>query len=347
VSGVGIIIELRVKLECEERFVVATRLYGLRTRTETSTQRFEILKRRDAACDFVISVLFRNDAALEAHVAAPHTRDWIGTVKEFVEGEVSVRRVQPLVNELLPPLPRPPYRPALETATRLPSRRAEASGWPTAAVSRPSSPPGHCQALPLLLPRIEVSLHRLEIASAHEGPLRGQADPCFLVGVYKLDGDRAEMLGRAIYRFTLAAAPPCELVRSDRLLDLPVFAEGFPVRVGVIVLAFEENGGSDIRAAYQDLGDPEQLSVWPTRQAEPDPVRLGPYSARTAVNRPERVNLLRDGEALGKSHDDAWVGAAIAAVEFAKQGDERLVRYHTVSDDGRNDWHSEFGLHFG
>ena len=53
-------------------------------------------------------------------------------------------------------------------------------------------------------------------------------------------------------------------------------------------------------------------------------------------------------EAQGKPvQDDSWVGAASGLVEFSGQGEERLLRCHTRSRDGENDWLWELSFRFG
>ena len=44
--------------------------------------------------------------------------------------------------------------------------------------------------------------------------------------------------------------------------------------------------------------------------------------------------------------DDTWVGAASGVIEFGTRAEERLLRYHTRSSDGRNDWLTELSFRF-
>jgi hypothetical protein len=153
-------------------------------------------------------------------------------------------------------------------------------------------------------------------------------------------------LGRAIYRFKLRKEAPCALILQDRLLDVPLPLEGFPVRVCLLICALEENGGTDIQAVYRDFGRPEQFMVWTASESEPEPKPLhefghGPHAS-------ERVHVLCDGEQLsGSLGDDTWVGAACAVVEFKASGEHRIVNFHTASADRRNDWLSSVSLRLG
>jgi hypothetical protein len=199
----------------------------------------------------------------------------------------------------------------------------------------------------LRLPRLEIVLERMELAAACDGFLRGAPEPCLVVACYQLAAEHTETLGRAIYRFQLEQAAPCQLSPRDRLLDLPVLVESYPLRVCVLVCALEENGGTDIQAVYRELGNPEKFLLWRTRELEPEPRKLNDVGPGTALNRAEAVHLLCEGEQLAASlTDDTWVGAACAVVEFKAPGGERTLNFHTVSSDRSNDWLSGLSLRF-
>lgn len=344
--SVGVTIELQVQSEFEDRFLLVTRLYGQHTRAEASKPRVDISKREDAPCTYVIHEMYRTEGGLRAHLQAEHARQWLETVSEFVAEPPVLRRVSPIAYNVPPPLPRAPRPPVLETSTRWPSTQAEASRWRlvTGETARPDAT--HVAATPLHLPRLQIAVERLEIASAREGFLRGAPDPCLVLACYRFEGEEVEPLGRAIYRFAVERAP-CELVRQERLLDLPVLLENYPMRLGVLLLAFEENHGSDIQEAYRDLAEPESFFVWNATQAEPNPVPLAQHARQIRANHADRVQLLRDGETLLDSvRDDTWVGAASGAVEFATRTDERILRCHTRSLDEHNDWLAELSFRF-
>jgi len=344
--SVGVTVELEVQSAFEDRFLLATRLYGQHTRNEPGKPRLDISKREDAPCTYVIHETYRNEGGLRAHLQAEHTRQWLDTVSEFVAERPVLRRVSPIAYNVPPPLPRPSRQAVLETSTCWPSTQAEASRWRLFPGESAPAEAAHIAATPLHLPRLQIAVERLEIASARDGFLRGAPDPCFVLACYRFDGEEVEPLGRAIYRFDVGRAP-CELVRRERLLDLPVLLESYPMRLGVLLLAFEENHGSDIQEAYRDLAEPESFFVWNASQAEPNPLPLAQHAGQIRPNHCDRVQLLRDGETLLDSvRDDTWVGAASGAVVFAARTEERILRCHARSLDEQNDWLAELSFRF-
>jgi len=194
----------------------------------------------------------------------------------------------------------------------------------------------------VLLPRLRVVAQTIEVASAvEESWLDGEADPCLLVGAYILHGEQLRHAGRALYRFRPERKPPCELVRDDRILDVPVFYAQAPLEVLLLLLAVEENNGSDVRALYQDLAEPEALNLWRHDAREPRPLGLlEMLRARDfTTNVAERVKVLHQGSALSdRLSSDGWVGAAAARLELAGFGQSVGARFHTASEDRRNDW---------
>lgn len=345
--SVGLLIELRIKHEYLQRFLHATRLYGQRTRNEPGRPRVEILKCEAPLGGFVVREIFDSVAALDAHAAAAHTREWLTAVSPFLDGELRSQRVALVLSEP-PPLPRPHRPPVLEASTSLPATKTAAIKWrPFAPGHDPIPSPTHGPAAPLRLPRVQVAVERIEIASAHDGFLRGAPEPCILVGCYSVNDTETLSLGRALYRFALDRAAPCALAPRERILDLPMLSEGFPKRLYVLLLAFEENGGSDICLSYQNLVDPASFFVWSSNPSEPEPLRIHDHASTLRPNLCERVQLLRDGESLlAAAHDDAWVGAASSVIEFTQPDQEFVLRYHTGSADGRNDWLTELSFRF-
>ncbi len=341
----GVLIRLHVRREFRERFLLATRLYIRQSQNEAARPRLELLALEDGEDpllrerhEFVLRESHSNQATLNAHARTEHTRRWLTTVAEFIDGPLITQRFQPVVEP-----PRLPYSPGpavLESATQLPRAPREASADPSVGGGPHSSPPLH-------LPRLQVVVERLEIASAHEGFLHGAPDLCLLVGCYRITGGDAGLLGRAVYRFELGQRAPCEVVRHDRVLDLPVSLGNVPLGVYVAVLAFEENGGRDIRAAYQDLSDPASLFFWSSLQDDPTPITVVQHAAQLQPNHCERTQTLTaEGAHADTARDDSWVGAASGRVEFSAPGEERLLRCHTRSQDDRNDWLWELSFRF-
>lgn len=336
---VGVLIRVRVKAEFRERFLYATRLYAQQTRTEATKPRVEVLELDGDDDEFLVRELYPNERTVEEHARSEHARQWHAAASELADGPITARRVAVVVGE--PSVwPLSQRAAALETSTMLPSSRREVvpAGAPSAAVPTPR---------PLHLPRLQVVVERVEVASARDGFLRGAPDLCLLAACYRIAGREPEVLGRAVYRFELGEAAPCQVLRHDRVLDLPVSVEEFPLRVYVAVLAFEENGGSDVRAAYQELSDPSSLFFWSSLQGEPNPIGLGQHAAQLQPNHCERVQSLSPYAAHDEAtRDDTWVGAASGLVEFSERGQERLLRFHTHSDHAENDWLWEMSFRF-
>ncbi|HKO49054.1 MAG TPA: antibiotic biosynthesis monooxygenase [Polyangiaceae bacterium] len=346
--AVGVLIELRVKQEYLDRFLHATRLYCQYTRKEPGRPRVEIFELEAGVGGFMVRETFHNQAALDAHSSTAHARQWLATVTPFLEGALRRQRAVVVLSEP-PPVPRPARPPALEASTSLPRTKTDAVKWRPFARSDDRVPSAaYAAAAPLQLPRVQVAVERIEVASVHDGFLRGAPEPCILIGCYSLNGAEPAPLGRALYRFSLDSLDsraPCTLAPCERVLDLPVLIERFPVRLCVLLLAFEENGSSDIRSAYQDLADPASFFVWSSRHSEPDPLRVGAHAATLQPNHCDRVHMLRDGEPLhAAAHDDTWIGAASGVIEFTGPGQETVLRYHTRSLDGRNDWLTELSF---
>lgn len=345
--SVGLLIELQVKQEYLQRFLHATRLYGQHTRNEAGRPRVEILKREAPLGAYLVREIFSNQASLDAHSASEHARAWLAAVSPFLDGELRWQRVALVLSEP-PPLPRPARPPVLEASTSLPRTKTEAVKWRPFARNLDRLPgAARVPAAALHLPRLQVAVERIEIASVHDGFLRGAPEPCIVVGCYSLAETEALPLGRALYRFGLDGPAPCAIIPRERILDLPVLVERFPMRLYVLLLAFEENGGSDVRCSYQDLADPAAFFLWTSTQSEPDPLSIVDHGRALRENSCHRVQILRDGQPLDSAaQDDTWVGAASSVLEFKSPGQESVLRYYTRSADGRNDWLTELSFRF-
>lgn len=319
-----VFVQLRVRVEFEERFLVATRLFSVKARRHPEVRRIDFFKRSDVACTFVFQVTCTSERALESFMTAPTTSAWLQSIEGFLDAPISMRRVMPLSPEPLPPIVRPPPLPVLET-TRF--------GRSTPNVAA------------LLLPRLQIVLERVEIARTRETSLlAGTADPCIVVGCFTIDRSlfTETLIGRAIYRLKPAEQMPHAVVVGERLLDLPFQMEDLPRRVSLVLLAFEENGGSDVRTAYQALGEPEMLLAWTSREQEPNPLRIGQHAATLSDGKP--IHFVCDGKPFADSTDDTWVGASLVVVELQNKHDERVVRCHTRSSDAGNDYFAELSL---
>lgn len=366
--GVGVLIEVRLKPDRQKQFLTATALYRVQTREESGFVHFQLWGCGETKHTFVLNLMFRDGASMERHREAAHTHAWLEAIAETLDGQMAIRRVSGVASEPLPPRPRPrrsPPSPFLESATVWPEKAGPDFGWQPARTRRSSSrPPPLPPPLPLpapappppaptslpasALPRLSLTLNRLEIASVHETSIWGEPDPCLVIGGYQLEPGRTEGIGRALYRFGHRMQAPCELVRQDQLLDIAVCVEGYPLRVAILVLGVEENGAEGTRSLYQDLGDPAHFLVWRPSDAEPNPCSLADYAAHAIPNTTERVNVLHDHAAIAEAlDDDTFVGAALAIVEFTARNEERILRCHTVSTDRKNDWRTSLRVRLG
>ena len=170
--SVGVLIELQIKCEYEERFLLATRLYSHHTRDEPGRPQVEILSCEGELGGYVIRESFASRAALEAHAQAEHARLWLDTVSAFVHGEIKSRRVLTVLSGP-PPLPHAARPHALETSSALPGTHAEAVRWRAFAGQKEASSAEYPSAAPLHLPRLQVAVERIEVAS-----VRSRASRC-------------------------------------------------------------------------------------------------------------------------------------------------------------------------
>jgi quinol monooxygenase YgiN len=335
-AGVGLFVDVRIKPAHEGEFLAATRLYRFRTAQEAGTSHCDVLRADGVEDAFVIYASFVDARAVDRHFASTYAKQWIEAVAGFLAAPIEVRRFQIAIRGAMPPpLPR---RPVLESSASLGSFQA---------LGKAHAPPNMRVAGPerLKLPRLEVVVEEMDFAAASDGPLRGMPDPCFLLACYDLDGEPL-LLGRVLYRFTLEEAAPCSMRCAERLLDVAVPRPGEPFRCLLVLVAFEENGGTDATRVYQELGRPEAFMLWGSEQSLPNPLTVAEYAQSIQPGQAHRIQMLCHGRALQDSaSDDSWVGAG-AALSKLQQGEDSLLHFSVHSSDGKNDWTLRLSLRF-
>jgi len=189
---------------------------------------------------------------------------------------------------------------------------------------------------------LRVLLQRLELGAATETrPLAGRADPCLVSAAYLLGRETAEVLGRSLIRLDLAADAPCVIESQEVLIDARLFSEKPELTIGLLVIGLEENGGRDVRRAYQCLEVPEALRVWAPTASMPDPVTLAEFaeSRGSAALNAQPVELLLSDQQLSQAfEDDAWVGAALHVFTISSESSEAIARFHLGTKPDANDW---------
>jgi hypothetical protein len=190
--------------------------------------------------------------------------------------------------------------------------------------------------------RLELCFEELEVARAHDGPLRGRVEPRLVVGAYHVRSGRAVLVGRALGAVDVPSQVPCrvavgrELIRAAAIASSSADDGSFVV----LVLALEEDSGRDVRELYAELERCASWTVWDERGVVPEPralaelATLGPSEPPAA----ERVQLL-----FGEHHvpaspkDDELVGALLVRVP-ASPPQAVDWRFRFESPDGKNDW---------
>ncbi|WP_437730584.1 hypothetical protein [Sorangium sp. So ce1335] len=198
--------------------------------------------------------------------------------------------------------------------------------------------------------RLRLDLTGLEIASGHDGLLRGAPEPVLLFAAYLLvppDPDAPagltppRPLGRTLVRFNAPQGrfPTVLTLRAPITFKARARAREHD-RILLLALAVEEDTGREVERLYAHLADAKHLRLWDLEAAVPSPstaAELGaaPYLREPAA--PVRVGVLDDrGDLRDTCREDDYVGACAVIVSTARHED--ALRFHFVSADGRNDW---------
>jgi autoinducer 2-degrading protein len=343
-SMLAVVVEAHVQPERVAEFLHATRIYRQLTRTELGSVRVDLVRAWDSPSAFLLYELYRSREAYEAHLAIEHTRFWESAVTGLVSAPLSIRHFQ---SDSVDPAPPqfPARRPRVESSAFRNSAAREQLGRAGQPPPLPPSTAADRGAPRLRLPRIRAELERLELASAHDGFLRGSPELCFVLAVYARQAGELVTLGRALYRLALRVNAPCVIECSELLFDVPIEILGLPAEVGVLMLAVEENGGKDVQGLYQELADPLAFRLWHCAEDVPEPADLSEWFEPGRPFAPARVQVLRESQAVAESLlDDTWVGASLGHFVLPARGHECVGRFHVASADGQNDWLAVIGL---
>lgn len=302
--------------------VQATRIYQRATRREPDNIRCELWQVTGDPLAFTLIEVFRDAFARTQHAMSRHARAWQQEVAPLIDGSIVDEQAEVRVADVVPPPLPVRSRPALESSQPFGGALAVAP----AAVGK--------------TPQLTLDVETIEVAAARDHiPLRA-AQPCVVVAAFVVGAGAAHGIGRTVYRFKPPASLPASLLGSQRLLDVPVLHGSVPLKVCVVAVSVEENGGSDVQAVYQALADAHDLSFWARTDSCPAPASLAECSESALFgNAARRVEVLRHGETLADLvRDDTWAGAALGCFELTHTGPERRARFHTAADDGKNDW---------
>jgi hypothetical protein len=202
-----------------------------------------------------------------------------------------------------------------------------------------------------------LTVEGLEVARGYDGFLRGTPEPALLVAAFGKPAPVAgslgsaaappRLLGRALSRFTLDGPPPCRCAApAGTALRVRIRT---PMRVLLLVVALEEDGGEDVARSYARFEDLRMLTIWDGRSAIPDPCPVADlfeataWSASWAEGMREEsemipVRVMAGGQDIGDAcARDDYIASVALRLEIDSTMD-RAVRAHTVSADEKNDW---------
>lgn len=192
--------------------------------------------------------------------------------------------------------------------------------------------------------RLRMELTALELASGHDGLLRGMPEPVVLLGAFLVASGRALPLGRCLVRlnqpvgrFPTTVTPPQPTVLRAK------GRASVSARIAVLAIAVEEDVGKDVERIYSHLAEAKNVRVWNLEEAVPSPAALaelvpGPESTPLLPHPvATRVGVVADGADLRDAcKDDELIGASLFVIPTTRQ--EEGFRVHFTSADLKNDW---------
>lgn len=325
--------ELTIDPGAQRRLFRSVRAYEGRARKQPGVLRCELLRRAEGKHDYVLHEAFHDEATYEAHVQKKHTKVFRFDLKEMALGPLVVRK---LVNAM--PLAAPP-----EAATS-PGVSGRRSAWETVANARSKDLK---REEPFVWMRAKLT--RVEFATATDGPLRGLPDPALVLAIYRLEEQKAALIGRLLWRMTMAREAPCVAEPSEAVLELPYSVRSFPARVVVLVVGIEENAGRGVQEAYQRVESAEATMLSKIAQDDATTTGLAEFSSGDA-RRPQAIPVLPivDGAALSDCmHNDTWVGAGASVLELRPERLEEVIQFHLCAEPQLNDWRVTVCLNLG
>lgn len=322
------VVRFRVHGEMTPDLIRAVRVYQRRTRAEEGSVRCELCRSRSDASEYALLESFRDGHARTLHALAAHTLAFREVLSSAVVGAITEEELETVIADATPPALPVRLRPAVESSSTHGTglREATASAAPEQAAATIS--------------RLTVDVEAIEVAAARDHiPLRSP-QPCVVLGAFVVDGGSSHGLGRSVYRFAPSSSLPGRLVGSQRLLDVPLLAARASLKVALATISVEENGGRDVQAIYQALADANDLEFWTQSEQCPSPVSLCELASSGAFrDTAQRVQVLRRAATLSDTlTDDTWAGAALGYFDLGAQRRDVLARFHTTSEDGKNDW---------
>lgn len=187
-------------------------------------------------------------------------------------------------------------------------------------------------------------MQQLELARGYDGFLRGMPEPTLLLGVYRVEGSHARVLGRYLYRFERPGGFPAKVAPREASRESLVLVPSAGTRVVVLALAVEEDSGRGLQTLYAALEHGDAVVAWTEHETAPVPMPLCELSAGAMPpDLGQRVHLMI-GERDPSIHlqGDDWIDANLLWTSIAPK---RCVhRLHFVSTDERNDWTAEVEL---
>ena len=204
------------------------------------------------------------------------------------------------------------------------------------AATRKKRSPG-APALRSFSVRLDVAA--VEMAAGHDGLLRGMPEPALLLGLYRVGGGPAVLVGRGQIvlqptgAFPLVVEPPS----ADRELVRTRISLGTDQCLAILVVALEVDGGRDLARIYAGLQDLAAIRLWEGETVLPSPVPIDEMALRAPTSPALVVQAILGEEDLGRTcRDDELVGVCLAT--RPRRALTEHVRFPFKSADGRNDW---------
>ena len=326
--------ELTIEPAAERRLVRSMGAYGARTRKQPGVLRCELMRYADDRCRYVLHEAFEDEATYDAHLRKKHTMLFRFDLNELAIGALVTRKLENAMPLAAEPL-------AALDPSAVSTRR---SAWETVANARSKDLKRN---EPFVWMRAKLT--RVEFATATDGPLRGLPDPALVLAIYKLEEQRPALIGRLLWRMTMAREAPWVAEPSEAVLELPYSVQRFPARLAVLVVGIEENGGRGVQEAYQRLEPADGTMLSKIAHDEATTTGLAEFSSGD-TNRPQAVPVLPIVEGVALSdcmHNDTWVGASASVLELRPQRLEEVVQFHLCTEPKVNDWRVTVCLNLG
>ena len=157
------------------------------------------------------------------------------------------------------------------------------------------------------------------------------------MAAFFVDDEDIRLLKSALFRVGTLPGLPHRLELGEPWL----VSSRLPPRDGrllVLVVAFEEDGGTDIRTVHQKLSEPEELELRLAGEVIAAPMMLRDFSAWLDSSSPHSlpVSFSRGAPGASGAKDD-FVGACLIGLPPTRRNQQpHQLRF--VSPDRKNDW---------